>query len=143
MRERKWLKSCLKRKNIIYSILASKTLAFCFKWFHIVMGVWLGFFFFTLKCLKNQIWDQEEIGFRVNFGFLIDFLHFWRLTIGLKMLLGCFSGILSWKWVSKRKKPATLIFRPLWWPESRYAKRHIFFLKKISWGERHIVCPII
>jgi hypothetical protein len=87
-----------REKNIISSIPTTKMLDFFLKWFHMTRKVWLGWFF-TLKVPKNQIWDREEIGFRVDFGFFTSFLRFWRLKIGLKRLLGWFIGVWGWKWI--------------------------------------------
>jgi hypothetical protein len=44
---------------------------------------------------KPNLRSEKKIGFRVEFGFFALFLHFWRLRIGLKKLLGLFIGILG------------------------------------------------
>ena len=91
--------------------------------------------FVTLKIpKKKKIWSKEEIGFRVNSWFWVDFLCFGGLRMGWTGLWKCFLGIWGRKLVYRWQTPGTLIFWPLQWPESGHTKRRV-----ICWGRGHIV----
>jgi hypothetical protein len=127
---------------LLASIQTTKTINF-----YVNSSIWreefkLGvFFFLPWKCLKKQIWAQEDFLFQVLRCF---FVYFFRLLIDLTKFLGCFLDVLGQNGLkmfffiknTNHVFSATTVTGIL---DSRW---HIVYFFKKNWGRRHVVYPI-
>ena len=107
---------------------------FCVKRFHMMKGVTISCLF-TLKTPKTTNLSLRRIffsgGFRV-LGWFIGFLVVMDWFNKVYMMFSrCFGSKMGWKWDFRWRNKGPRFFRSPQRPDSRFRRRHAFFLKYV------------